>query len=136
MHIFWQPVEFFWLVFCRQIELWYYVYMITVPFQVQEPYQTHLLNGKKTVEGRLNKGTFATLVVDSQLVLPNGAVFRVVRITPYPTFLAMLQAEGIERVIPDATSLETARDVYYKFYTKEQEAEYGVLAIEVQRIAA
>jgi ASC-1-like (ASCH) protein len=110
--------------------------MPSIPFQVQEPYQTYLLSGQKTVEGRLNKGTFATLVVGSQLALPNGAVFTVIRITPYHTFFDMLQSEGIERVIPDATSIETARDVYYKFYTKEQEAEYGVLAIEVQRITA
>lgn len=43
----------------------------------------------------------------------------------------MLLAEGIRNVIPDAIDLEHAVNVYYKFYDKEDEKIYGVLAISI-----
>jgi hypothetical protein len=33
-----------------------------ISINVQEPYYSFILNGKKTVEGRLNKGKFASII--------------------------------------------------------------------------
>jgi len=46
----------------------------------------------------------------------------------------MLKKEGIVNVVPDKNSIDEAVAVYYKFYTKEQEREFGVVAIKIHKI--
>jgi ASC-1-like (ASCH) protein len=46
--------------------------------------------------------------------------------------LKKFNSEGIEKVLPDKTCLKDALEVYYRFYSKEQEKKYGVLAIEIK----
>jgi ASC-1-like (ASCH) protein len=46
----------------------------------------------------------------------------------------MIESEGVENVIPDKADIEEAANVYYKFYTKEQENEFGVSAIKIRKI--
>lgn len=102
-------------------------------FSVQEPWRSFLLNGQKTIEGRLKKGKFAQLQVGDFLELEESeALFEVVRLTSYPTFSAMLINEGLEKVLPNVKDLEAGEAVYYQFFTPEQEREFGVLAIEVR----
>ncbi len=45
----------------------------------------------------------------------------------------MIEKEGIKNVIPDKESIDEAVSVYYKFYTKEQEKEFGVVAIKIKK---
>jgi ASC-1-like (ASCH) protein len=45
----------------------------------------------------------------------------------------MVTTEGFEKVIPDKTNPADAANVYYKFFTKKQEQEFGVVAIEIQQ---
>jgi len=44
----------------------------------------------------------------------------------------MLIKENIKNIIPDKNDLEEATQVYYKFYTPEQENKFGVVAIEIK----
>ncbi len=109
--------------------------MQTVPLDVQEPYLSFILNGQKTIEGRLNKGKFKDLKIgDILLIGPEEKRFLIERTTIYETFREMIEKEGIENVIPNKDNIDEAEAVYYKFYTKEQEKEFGVLGIKIKMI--
>lgn len=45
----------------------------------------------------------------------------------------MIKKEGVENVTPDKDNIEEATEIYHKFYTKEQEQEFGVVAIKIIR---
>lgn len=127
----------------------------TTPATWQSGRESHLLDaiiaGHKTVEGRLNRGKFAKYRVgdtislrrdwrDTEGVLhdgePNVARVKIVGIRHYPTFLAMVQAEGWQRVIPSAESDEAAAAEYTHYYSPREQAAYGVLAIEVRVVVS
>ena len=50
----------------------------------------------------------------------------------FESFYEMMKNLWFEKIIPNAKNEEEAVNVYYKFYTKEQEKEFGVVAIEVE----
>lgn len=105
-----------------------------------------IIAGRKTIEGRLNKGKFAEYRVGDVVKLrrdvrgedgvlvdgePDAARVEIVAIRSYRDFLSMVQAEGFQKVIPSAISAEEAANEYDKYYSPEDQARYGVLAIEV-----
>lgn len=109
-----------------------------------------IIAGRKTIEGRLNRGKFAEYQVgdtvslrrdirDEHGVLHDGeldaAQVEVVAIRHYRSFLELVQAEGCYRVIPSATSAEAAAAEYDKCYSPEEQAHYGVLAVEVKMLS-
>ena len=110
-------------------------YMKKIEFNVQEPYLSFIKSGQKTGEGRLNKGKFSSLDIGDILTLSDSSnlEFEVIGKRVYTTFQEMIISEGIERVIPDKESIKDAVDVYYRFYTPEQEQEFGVLAVEIKK---
>lgn len=106
-----------------------------------------IIAGRKTIEGRLDKGKFAQYRVGDEVGLrrdyrneqgvledgePNAAVVEIVALRTYSTFLAMVTEEGYKNVIPSAQSSQQAADEYNKYYSAEDQAHYGVLAIEVR----
>ena len=109
--------------------------MPIISLNVQEPYLSFILNGQKTVEGRLNKGKFKDLKVGDRLSIgPDETLFIIKQINCYDSFRDMIIGEGVKNVIPDKNIVEDAEAVYYKFYTKEQEKEFGVLAVAIEAL--
>ena len=103
-----------------------------------EPYFTFVKNGQKTIEGRLKKGEYANLKAEDHIVVSNDAetdsvevVVKDIRL--YPTFELMLNSENLKQVLPDIETIDQAIQVYRQFYTPEQEAEFGVIAIEISK---
>jgi ASC-1-like (ASCH) protein len=109
-----------------------------------------IIAGRKTIEGRLNRGKFAQYQVgdfvslrrdirDQHGILHDGgsdaALVKITAIRHYNTFLDLTTAEGYKKVIPHAHSAQQAADEYNKYYSAEDQASYGVLAVEVQFIA-
>ena len=105
-----------------------------------------IIAGRKTIEGRLNKGKFTDYKVgdtvslrrdyrDSEGVLHDGesnaALVEIVAIRRYQSFLEMVTTEGYRSVIPSANSAEQAAAMYSQYYSAKDQAEYGVLAIEI-----
>lgn len=105
-----------------------------------------IIAGRKTIEGRLNRGKFADYAVGDEISLrrdyrdadgmlrdgmPSAARVRIIAIRQYKTFLEMTRREDYKRVIPAATSAEDAAAVYNKYYSAADQAKYGVLAVEV-----
>lgn len=107
--------------------------MTKIKINIQEPYKTFILKGIKIVEGRLNKGKFARIKVGDILEIGSEEIkFNVIKRNIYSNFREMLKKEGIKNVIPDKNDINDAVNVYYKFYTKEQEKEFQVVAIKIQ----
>lgn len=52
----------------------------------------------------------------------------------YLSIREMLENESLNKVLPDAKNVDDGVEIYKRFYTKEQENEYGVVAIEVERV--
>ncbi len=98
---------------------------------VQEPYLSLIKSGKKTVEGRLGKDKYFALQ-KGDLIKINDLEVEVLGVRKYDSFRDMLMKEGIENVIPDAKDLESAVNVYYKFYSKEDEKKFGVAGISIK----
>lgn len=101
---------------------------------VQEPWASYILSGQKTVEGRLNRGKFATAHVGDTVTLNDHTTFTIVAKNQYPTFRAMLESEGLANVLPGVASLDDGVQVYYQFYTPEEEQEFGVVGLEFVRL--
>jgi len=101
---------------------------------IQEPYYSYVLSGKKNVEGRLNKGKFKEIQTGDFLLINNEHKFEVIEKNIYKSFREMIEKEKIENVIPDKDNIEDAVNVYYKFYTKNQEEEFGVVAIKIKKV--
>lgn len=107
--------------------------MKVIPFNVKEPYKSLLLQWKKTVEWRLNKGKFADLKVwDCLKFEDTGEVLEVENLTYYPTFQSMLENEWLKHVLPWISSIQEWVAIYHQFYTPVQESEFGVLSIEIK----
>jgi len=109
----------------------------------------HIIAGRKTIEGRLNRGKFANYTPGDQVWLrrdyrddngelqegePKQALVEVVAIRLYKDSLDMVTSEGYKHVMPDARSAKEAAAGYDLYYTPEEQARYGVLAIELRVI--
>ncbi len=108
-----------------------------------------IIAGRKTIEGRLNKGKFADYRVGDTVSLrrdyrdkegilqdgePNATKVTVAAIRHYLSFLDMVSTEGYKKVIPSAKNAEAAAAEYNKYYSAEDQAIYGVLAIEIKTL--
>lgn len=104
-----------------------------------------IIAGRKTIEGRLDRGKFAEYQVGDKVWLrrdyrdeggqlrdgePRQALVEIIAIRHYSSMREMVDTEGYEHVIPSARSLEDAIAEYDKYYSPQDQAKYGVLAIE------
>lgn len=102
---------------------------------IKEPYLSFILDGKKTIEGRLNKGKFNVLKVGDRLLVGlDKKLFIIERISHYKTFKEMLTSEGFCNVIPNSKTVAEAEAVYYKIYTEKEEKKFGVLALKIKAV--
>ncbi len=104
-----------------------------------------IIAGRKTIEGRLDRGKFAKYrpgdkvwlrrdYRDDNGVLQDGesrqVLVEVVAVRRYKTSLEMVTTEGFKKVIPYAETAKEAAAEYDKYYSVEDQASYGVLAIK------
>lgn len=106
---------------------------------VAQPWFDLIKSGKKTYEGRICDGIWAELKAGSVLSFFNDAKeeveVEVINVPRFPTFKEAIQNVGLEKVLPTETdkSIDDAvRDVYYKYFTKEMEARYGVVMLRIK----
>ena len=104
---------------------------------VSQPWFDYIKLGRKTIEGRLNKGMFSQLKSCDIIKFVNNNEYvkvRVENIQYYDSFVQYLTLEGLERTLPDVYTIEEGVNIYYQYYTKEQEKEYRILAIHIQLV--
>lgn len=124
--------------------------MTTWEFGLEEAPLAAILTGRKTIEGRLSKGKFAefksgdTVSVradfrDTKGVRHDGkpgvAILEIIAIRRYSNFAEMVKAEGFENIASVAGTFESTVFNYEKYYSQDEQAKYGVLAIEIKPIA-
>ena len=59
---------------------------------------------------------------------------KIIKKVEYDTFAEYLNNEGLENCLPGMPSLEHGLSVYFKYFTKEDETKYGVIAIHLELI--
>ncbi len=104
---------------------------------ISEPWFSLIKNKKKKIEGRLNKGVFATLEKGEVIKFVNNDKsfnVKIKKIVKYNSFEEYLSQEGLKRTLPNIKTIKEGCDIYYKYYTKEQEKEFKILAIYVKVI--
>lgn len=104
-----------------------------------------IIAGRKTIEGRLNKGKFAEYQPgdyvwlrrdyrDESGVLQNGephqVLVEVLAVRKYKNSFDMVTREGYTRVMPRARNAKEAAGGYDLYYSPQDQAIYGVSAIE------
>jgi len=105
----------------------------TFKIDIQDPYKTFLLNWDKIIEWRLDKWKFNKMKI-WDIIQVDDVEFEIWRKQKYSSFKEMLEKEWIQNVLPDKTNIEDwVKNVYYKFYTPEDEKKYGVIAIELKK---
>ena len=110
---------------------------------LSEPWFSLMNLGLKTVEGRKNKGKWKDMKIGEIIewynldFLERKFTTRVIGKSTYSTFREYLENEGLDRCLPGINpdyGMEHALSVYYKYFTKEDELEYGVVAIRLEKI--
>ena len=108
---------------------------------VGEPWFSLIKLGLKSVEGRLNKGEFSKFKKNDVVVWTNNdfgnlrsVKTKIKSIRKYKTFNDYLSKEGLENCLPGFENIKNGENVYYKYYSKENEEEFGILAIRLQII--
>ena len=109
----------------------------------QEPYVSLISKGKKTIEGRLDKGLFQELKIGDKVIWYNqnhSVNTIIIKKYKYNTFMDMIIAHGIKNVLPNVNinngkdTLYNGIGVYRNFYKKIKEKKYSVLAIKINVI--
>jgi ASC-1-like (ASCH) protein len=107
---------------------------------LSEPWFSLISLGLKTVEGRKNKGIFKEMKVGDIIQWTNDdfdnrtVLTKLIKKVEYDTFSDYLNNEGLENCLPGMPSLEHGLSVYFKYFTKEDEKEFGVIAIHLELI--
>jgi ASC-1-like (ASCH) protein len=93
-----------------------------------------ILEGKKTIEGRLLKGIFTKLTNGEIFTFfnsDNSLTVKVMKINSYNNFRDMLIHENINNVVPYCKTIEDGVSLYKNIY-KQKINKYKVLAIHFE----
>ena len=107
---------------------------------LSEPWFTLISLGLKTIEGRKNKGRFVEMQVGEIIEWQNNdfksrsILTRITKKQEYNTFKEYLESEGLNKCLPGITNIDDGLSVYFKYFTKEDEKEFGVIAICLELI--
>ena len=105
---------------------------------LSEPWFSLISLGLKTLEGRKNKGKFKDMQVGDIIQWYNNdfkerkILTKIIGKADYRTFEEYLTTEGLDKCLPGIPSLEHGLSVYFKYFTKEEESEFGVVAIRLK----
>lgn len=107
---------------------------------LSEPWFTLISLGLKTIEGRLNKSRFKEMQIGDIVEWHNEdfkerkVLTRITGKAEYVTFEEYLEKEGLDKCLPGMPTIEHGLSVYFKYFTKENEEMYGVVAIRMELV--
>lgn len=105
---------------------------------LSEPWFSLVKLNIKTIEGRLNKGDFSKMKINDIIIFYNEDFnyreikVKITKINKFKSFEDYLRKETIKRCLPGFTSINDGLDVYYKYFTKQQEKEYGIVSVHLK----
>ena len=108
----------------------------TLPrLRIQEEFVWHIMQKRKTVEGRIAKGAMLNVFPGEILRLECGCHHldvKVLSMVKYKSFKEMLENEGLMNCLPDCADIEAGVAVYHGFPAHEALAlRYGVIALRI-----
>ena len=113
----------------------------TLNKNISEPWFSLIKLGLKTVEGRLNKGDFISLIKGDILTITNNELgferkyeIKITSVHKYKTFSEYLDKEKLEKCLPGIDTIEDGVKVYYKYYSKIDEDKYNIIAIRFKLV--
>lgn len=116
--------------------------MTTYTKHLSEPWFSLIKIGAKKCEGRLNKGDFKEMKKGDFIIFENNdfgykRIFKVKisSLRYYDTFTQYLTSEKLEKCLPGIDTLEQGANIYYKYYTREDERQYKIVALRLRVIA-
>tara|TARA_Y100000590_G_C15534482_1_gene944469 strand:- start:48 stop:395 length:348 start_codon:yes stop_codon:yes gene_type:complete len=108
---------------------------------VSEPWFSLIKLGLKKCEGRLNKGDFSKMKKGDKITFINNEFgfqrdfsVKITSIHNYDTFNDYLKKETLEKCLPGINTIEEGTQIYYKYYTKNDEISYKIIAIRMKVI--
>lgn len=106
---------------------------------LKQPWLGLIRDGKKTIEGRLNRGIFSKLRIGDKVLWLNKhsgekVLTKIVSLNRYDTFREMISDNGIENILPGIDSIEEGVNVYGRYYSDEDQRENGVIALGIEVI--
>ena len=109
--------------------------------EISEPWFSLIKLGIKKCEGRLNKGDFLKMKKGDIITFKNDNLgfirtfnVKITSIHYYDTFKSYLLNEKLDICLPGIDTIEQGINIYYKYYKKEDEITYKIVAILVKRI--
>jgi|TARA_B110000305_G_C19244591_1_gene541658 ASC-1-like (ASCH) protein len=109
--------------------------------KIDEPWFSLIKVGLKTVEGRLNKGDFMSLnkgdilnITNNELGFERKYQIKITSVHKYNTFSEYLEKEKLEKCLPGIDTIEQGVSIYYKYYKKDDEDKYKIIAIRLKVI--
>ena len=107
---------------------------------LSEPWFSLIYCKKKKYEGRLNKGYFANLKVGDTITFFNDDfdihrefTVEVKKIKLFKSFEELLQKK-LKKCLPSINNINDGIKIYRKYYSKEDEDTYGIIAIKIKVI--
>jgi ASC-1-like (ASCH) protein len=108
---------------------------------LSEPWFSLIKIGKKTIEGRLNKGDFKELkkndiikFINNDFSIPRSFLVKIKSTKIYNSFNEYLTNEKLHRCLPGIDTIEEGVSIYYKYYKKSDEEQYKIIAIKFKVI--
>ena len=105
---------------------------------LSEPWFSLVYTGKKTYEGRLFKGDFASTKIGDEIVFYNDdfginreSKKTVCKIKKFSSFKNMLEKCSLKKVLPTVQSINDGVKIYRKYYDKNSEKMFGIVAIKL-----
>lgn len=112
-----------------------------VRIHVSEPWFSLIFDGKKTIEGRPNKGIFKELKDGQTVTFFNKDLHKQYQVVveekhEYETFEDMIKTEGLENVLPNVETVSDGVNVYRQWYDEEVEKTYGIIGIKISVVSS
>lgn len=104
---------------------------------LSQPWFDLIKSGGKKYEGRINTGFWKDLKVKDTFIFYDGKEqsykVEVVSTREYKNFKDGITDVGLNNILPpeaDNTIEQAIQNVYYKYYTKQQEMTYGIVMLQ------
>ena len=108
---------------------------------LSEPWFTLIKLGLKKCEGRLNKGDFSKMKKGDIILFENNDFsfsrsfkVRITSLHKYESFKDYLNKETLEKTLPGIDNIKNGLKIYYKYYSKDDEIKYKIIAIRIKVI--
>lgn len=104
---------------------------------LSEPWFSLIKLGIKTCEGRLHKGDFSRMKKGDIIIFENNDFgtkrmcnVKITSTHKYKSFKEYLEHESLTKCLPGIDNMQEGLSVYYKYFTKKDEQEFGIVAIK------